>query len=230
MKILLEICAGSIASALAAQEGGADRIELCAALSEDGLTPGYGTIKEVKRRLSIPVHLLVRPREGDFIYSPEEVAVICEDIYAAKDLGVEGVVCGALDKYGCIDMAAMERIMKAARGVSFTFHRAFDVCKNPYEAMDLLLHMGINTLLTSGQAATAKEGVGLIQELVAMAQLHGVTIMPGCGVNSSNIAGIVAATGAGAVHLSAKKKIKTHTQTDAAEVRACKEALHSIIN
>ena len=225
MNILLEICANSISSAIAAQEGGANRIELCSALSVGGLTPGYGTIKEAKRLLSIPIHVLIRPREGDFCYSNNELEVIIEDINAAKDLGADGIVCGALDRRGNIDVKVMERVMKAAQGLSFTFHRAFDVCSNPYSAIDLLIEMGINTLLTSGQAVTAEEGIGLIKELVTIAQPKGVTIMPGCGLHSLNIAQVVQATGANAVHLSAKKRVTDHYQTNPQEVRDCKNAI-----
>ena len=225
MNILLEICANSISSAIAAEEGGADRIELCSALSVGGLTPGYGTIKEAKRLLSIPVHVLIRPREGDFCYSNYELEVICEDIIAAKDIGADGIVCGVLDKCGDIELKALERIMKAAQGVPFTFHRAFDLCRNPFEALQILIEMGINTLLTSGQAVTAEEGSGLIKELVSIAQPKGVTIMPGCGLHSLNIAQVVQATGAKAVHLSAKKRVTDHYQTNPQEVRDCKSAI-----
>jgi len=233
-KILLEICAGSVASALAAQEGGADRIELCSALPLDGLTPGYGTIKEVKRLLSIPVYVLVRPREGDFLYSKEELAAICGDIYAAKELGADGIVCGALDRYGNIDVEAMEQIMKASKGVSFTFHRAFDVCRNPLESLEILMEMGVNTLLTSGQAATAVEGTGLIKELAATAQAKGLTIMAGCGIKAAHVAALALETGVAAIHLSAKKKIigamprHDYYQTDADEVRNCRKIIDSI--
>ena len=229
LNTLLEICAGSISSALAAEEGGANRIELCAALSVGGLTPGFGTIKEAKRLLSIPVHVLIRPREGDFCYSNNEIAVICEDIYAAKDLGADGIVCGALDRNGDVDESAMKRILKASYGVPFTFHRAFDVCTNPFATLDLLIEMGINTLLTSGQAVTAEEGIELIKELVLVARPEGVTIMPGCGLHSLNIARVVQATGVNAVHLSAKKRVTDHFQTDPQEVRDCKSAIESII-
>jgi len=226
MKILLEICVSSIASALAAEEGGADRIELCAALGVDGLTPSYGAIMEVKRRLSIPVHVIIRPREGDFIYTPDEVQVMCKDISVARDLGVEGVVSGALDPLGNINRAVTEQLINAARGMSFTFHRAFDVCRDPFEAIRVLAELGIDTLLTSGQATTAYEGRGLIKELVDWTQPKGITVMPGGGVKATNITALMKETGAKAVHLSARKKMDGgYDQTDIFEVKACRKEI-----
>ncbi|MCL2727431.1 MAG: copper homeostasis protein CutC [Bacteroidales bacterium] len=236
MKILLEICAGSITSALNAQEGGADRIELCSALPLGGLTPGCGTIEETKRLLSIPVYVLIRPREGDFTYSDQELKVICRDIDAAKELGADGIVCGALDRDGNIDHKAVEKMIKTSQGLPFTFHRAFDLCRDPFETIHILMEMGVNTLLTSGQAPTAKDGAGLIKELISLAQPKGLTVMPGSGLLASNIAEVAGATGAVAVHLSAKKRVagamaeSIYDQTDVAEVRSCRTALNSIIN
>ena len=228
MKILLEICAGSIASAIAAEEGGADRVELCTALNDGGLTPSLGMIKEAKRLLSIPIHVLIRPREGDFLYTNNELAVICEDIYAAKNQGVEGIVCGVLDKNGDIDVPAMELILKASKGMSCTFHRAFDVCRHPLKAIRILMELGINTLLTSGQAPTAPEGTQLIKELVSIANKRQLSVMPGCGINADNIMKVALTTGANALHLSAKKRVTNYDQTNANEVRACRKALDSI--
>jgi len=235
MKVLLEICAGSILSALNAQEGGADRIELCSALPLGGLTPGYGTIKEAKRLLTIPVYVLVRPREGDFVYSDHELEVICHDIHAAKALGADGIVCGALDKHRNIDVKALELMIKASQGLPFTFHRAFDVCRDPFEAIHILIEMGVNSLLTSGQAVTASEGVLLIKELVSIAQPKGLVVMPGCGLSASNVADVATATGAAAIHLSAKKRVvgaiseHGYEQTNTDDVRSCRKSLDSII-
>jgi copper homeostasis protein len=216
-------------SALTAQEGGSDRIELCSALSEGCLTPSYGTIREVKRRLSIPVHVLIRPREGDFTYTPEEVAVICEDIRTAKDLGADAIVFGALDRHGNIDVVAMKQAIDAASGLPITFHRAFDVCSDPFEAIQRLSDLGIRTLLTSGQKPTAPEGVTLIRKLVEWSMEKGITIMPGCGLNSGNIVEVVLATGAQVAHLSASRDVaKGHNETDMSEVRACRRALDTL--
>jgi copper homeostasis protein len=227
MKILFEICAGSIASAMAAEEGGADRIELCSALSVDGLTPSWGMIREAKRLLSIPVFVLIRPREGNFVYTPTESEVICADIIAAKDLGADGIVCGALDKFGNIDVAVMERILKLSASLPFTFHRAFDVCKNPMEAAKILSELGVHTLLTSGQAATAVEGAKLIKELVGVVQPKGLTVMPGGGIKSANIASLITETGVNVVHLSARKRMEGgYDQTDVGEVQACRKVLN----
>ena len=228
-KILLEICAGSLASALAAAEGGADRVELCSALPLDGLTPGAGTLIEAKRLLSIPVHVLIRPREGNFVYSQQELKVICADIEAARDLGADGIVCGALDQWGNIDVAATEQMIKASQELPFTFHRAFDRCNNPLEAVRLLIEMGVNTLLTSGQAETAVLGKNLIKELVDTAWPKGLTVMPGAGINASNITPLAVETGARVIHLSAKKKMDGYDQTDRKEVKNCRKALDLIL-
>jgi len=232
MKVLLEICAGSLSSALEAEQGGADRIELCSALPLDGLTPSHVTIEMAKKMLKIPVHVLIRPREGNFVYSPLEVALICTDIRVAKHLGADGIVCGALDRAGNIDLKAMEGIMRAAEGVSFTFHRAFDVCRDPIEAFRTLMELDVDTVLTSGQAPTAQEGVKLIQRLVASSRKGsdvGPSVMPGSGINATNIARIVAETGATAIHLSAKKRMDgDYFRTDANEVRACRTALKTV--
>ncbi len=245
-KLFLEICTASVPSAIAARDGGADRVELCTALPEGGLTPSYATIKETRRQLSIPVHVLIRPREGDFLYSKEELDVMCEDISLARDLGVDGVVCGALDADGNIDRKAMERLMQASRGMSFTFHRAFDLCRNPFKSLDVLIELGVNTLLTSGQATTAPEGADLIKKLIGLSQETGLTIMPGCGIRPDNLAQFIRETGAQTVHLSARKLIISsmrfiqknvamgdgntaseydYWQTDKQLVMACREAL-----
>jgi copper homeostasis protein len=161
---------------------------------------------------------------------------MCRDIAVARDLGVEGVVCGALDVRGNIDTAVTEQLVKAAAGMSFTFHRAFDACSNPFEAVRVLVELGVGTLLTSGQAVTAEAGKGLIQELVEWAQPQGLTVMPGCGLHVGNIADVVSETGARAVHLSARKMLiqsamrffNDHCQTDVEMVRRCRLALDSL--
>lgn len=232
MKTLLEICAGSLSSALAAQEGGADRIELCSALPLGGLTPSHVSIEMAKKLLKIPVFVLVRPREGNFVYSPMEIALLCTDIRVAIHLGADGIVCGALDSAGNIDLKAMESILKASHGVSFTFHRAFDLCKDPIESFRILMNLGIDTLLTSGLSSTALEGVKVIQNLVALSKTErdaGILVMPGSGINSSNISHLVSQTGVTEIHTSAKKKMEgNYFQTDVNEVRSCRMALDSI--
>lgn len=246
-KILLEICADSPASAVAAQAGGADRVELCAALDLGGLTPSYAAIKEAVARLAIPVRVLIRPRAGDFCYSPQELDVMCEDIRTARLLGAAGIVAGALDAEGNVDAEAVRRMIGAAGGCPFTFHRAFDLCRDPFGALGQLEGLGVDTVLTSGQAVTAEEGLPLLEELARAATR--ITVMAGCGLNSGNIARVALTATLGAVHLSARAIVHSpvryrmsgvymgmpgadsqydYTQTDEAHVKACRRALDEI--
>lgn len=201
--IKVEICVGSLDSALAAARGGADRIELCSALSEGGLTP---SIALIRRALTIPnvvTHVLVRPRMADFLYTSDECDVICEDIRAAVEAGVSGIVIGALTPHGDIDVAALRRFINAAEGASVTFHRAFDLCRHPQEALEQIIELGCNRLLTSGQAPTAETGIPLLRELIRQSQGR-ITIMPGGGVSPSNAARLLRDTGATELHASVR--------------------------
>ncbi len=200
----LEICAGSYDSALAALEGGAHRVELCAALGEGGLTPSQGLIRAVVALPVLRKHILIRPRGGDFLYSEAEQALMVDDIRCARDLGADGIVVGALTPEGDVDMAAMKRFVEAAKGMEVTFHRAFDLCRMPYEALEQIVQLGCSRLLTSGQAATALAGVPLLRQLVERAAGR-LIIMPGSGVNAENAAQILQATGACEIHASARR-------------------------
>ena len=156
-KCLFEVCANGVESCLAAQKGGADRVELCAGIPEGGTTPSYGEIKVARRLLtSTRLHVIIRPRGGDFLYSPLEVERMEEDIRICKQLGVDGVVIGCLNADGTLDMDANRRLVEAAEGMSVTFHRAFDRCNNPHEALCQLIKLGIDRVLTSGQQPTAE--------------------------------------------------------------------------
>lgn len=199
----LEICVYSFESAMNAQLSGADRVELCAGLPEGGTTPSYGMIRKVCSELTIPVHVIIRPRGGDFCYSSEEVDIMCEDIVCARELGASGVVFGALDQHGGIDIAAMERLMTASQGMSVTFHRAFDMCSDPYRTLEEIISLGCDRILTSGQANKAILGVNLLSQLVKEAGER-IIIMPGCGINPENISDIVHATNATEYHFSAR--------------------------
>ncbi|WP_435052599.1 copper homeostasis protein CutC, partial [Paramuribaculum intestinale] len=152
---LLEVCAGDIESVYAASRGGAQRVELCSALADGGITPSTGFIRQAVRVPGMKVHVLIRPRGGDFLYTPEEVASMTDDIVAAREAGAHGVVIGALTPDGDIDMDACRHMMEAAAGMNVTFHRAFDLCRDPFEALDDIIALGCNRLLTSGQAASA---------------------------------------------------------------------------
>lgn len=203
---ILEICAGSVESAIAARDGGAQRIELCAALEVGGVTPSAGIIAEARKVEGLILNVIIRPRGGDFLYSAHEAACMEQDIRTCKQLGADGVVIGALTAEGNIDTALCRRLIAAAEGMNITFHRAFDMCRNPHEALEELIAIGCNRVLTSGQAATADAGLPLLKELVEQAAGR-IIIMPGCGINSSNAATILQATGATEIHASARTNV-----------------------
>nr|WP_318381304.1 copper homeostasis protein CutC [uncultured Enterobacter sp.] len=182
---LLEICCYSAESAFIAQQHGADRIELCAAPKEGGLTPSYGVLKQVRQAVTIPVHPIIRPRGGDFCYSQAEFSAMLDDIAQVKALGFSGLVIGILDEEANVDVPRMKQVMSAARGMSVTFHRAFDMCAQPLQAFDQLAQLGIARILTSGQQASAEKGVLLITELIARSGVP--IIMAGAGVRASNL-------------------------------------------
>ena len=204
----LEICAGSYESALAALRGGADRIELCSGLEEGGLTPSFGLIKAVVKLEGICKHVLIRPRGGDFLCTEAEQSIIVEDIIAAREVGVDGVVIGALTADGEIDVKACRRFVEAARDVNITFHRAFDLCRDPFSALEKLVDLGCTRILTSGQAATAEKGIGVLRKLVKQAAGR-IEIMPGSGVSPSNVAKILNETGANEIHASARSVVES---------------------
>lgn len=203
---ILEICAGSVESAIAARDGGAQRIELCAALEIGGITPSAGIIAEARKVEGISLNVIIRPRGGDFLYNSYEAESMIYDIQLCKKLGVDGVVIGALTADGDIDTALCRRLIDAADGMSVTFHRAFDMCRNPQQALEELIALGCDRVLTSGQATTAEAGIPLLKELVEQAAGR-ISIMPGCGVNSLNAARILQETGATEIHASARKSV-----------------------
>ncbi len=201
--VTLEICAGSYDSALAALKGGADRVELCSALGEGGLTPSLGLVRAVVALPGLRKHVLIRPRGGDFLYSEEELQIMVDDIHIVRSEGVDGVVLGALTADGNIDICAMKHLMQAAGDMDVTFHRAFDLCRNPDEALEQIVDLGCSRLLTSGQASSAAEGIDLLSHLVELSAGR-IIIMPGCGVDVGNAVDIISATGAREIHASAR--------------------------
>ena len=203
---ILEICAGSVESAIAARDGGAKRIELCATLEVGGVTPSAGVIAEARKVEDLVLNVIIRPRGGDFLYNEYEVACMEEDIRTCKRLGADGVVIGALTAEGDIDKAVCKRLIEAADSMSVTFHRAFDMCRNPHEALEELISLGCDRVLTSGQAPTAEAGIPLLKQLVEQA-VGRIIIMPGCGVNSKNAAMILQTTEATEIHASARKSV-----------------------
>ena len=203
-----EICANSVASCIAAQEGGADRVELCAGIPEGGTTPSYGMIKSARECISIGLNVIIRPRGGDFLYSKEELKEMIYDIHVAKELGADGLVFGCLTPDGNVDMEAMRPLMEAASGTPVTFHRAFDHSSDPLQALEDIISLGCARILTSGCSPTALEGADLLAELVEKAGDR-IIIMPGCGVKESNIAEIAKLSGAREFHFSAREPIES---------------------
>ena len=201
---LLEVAANSVASALAAQDGGAGRVELCASLGEGGLTPSYATIAIARERLLIPLYVLIRPRAGDFLYSELELETMRRDVEACTRLGCDGVVIGALDADGNIALGACRDLIYSARGLGVTFHRAFDLARDPALALEDLIALGCERVLTSGQRTTAIDGATEIRTLIGHAGDR-IVVMPGAGIEAGNIAALRAATGAIEFHASAKR-------------------------
>lgn len=202
--IVCEVCCGSLQSALNARDAGAHRIELCSAFSLGGITPSYGLIEQVRKRVKIDLNVLIRPRSGDFLYEPEEVAVMISDIQACARMGVNGVVIGALDAYGNIDLDSCRAMVDVAKhfGMSVTFHRAIDRSRDIYEALEDVISLGVERVLTSGGKPTAVEGVETIAAMNRLAAGR-VTVMAGAGVNASNVRDILSASGVCEVHFSA---------------------------
>lgn len=206
MKRILEVCAGSVESVIAARDGGAARVELCAALEVGGITPSIGFMREARKVEGIAMNVLIRPRGGDFLYDENETACMEHDVIAARECGADGVVIGALTADGDIDIAVCRRLVKAAQGINVTFHRAFDMCSNPMQALEDIIALGCDKILTSGQAATAEAGMDVLKKLVEAADGR-IAIMPGCGVNANNAANILDGCGATEIHASARKSV-----------------------
>lgn len=203
----IEICTNSVESVRAALKAGADRIELCAGMPEGGTTPSYGEMSLVRELMPSGMHVIIRPRGGDFLYSMEECEVMLRDIEMAQRIGVDGVVIGCLTADGEVDVDKMRLLIDAAGDMSITFHRAFDMCKDPFKALEAIERLGCNRILTSGQKGSAEEGIPLLKKLVEKADQ--VIIMPGCGVNAANIRKIAAETGANEFHLSARISVES---------------------
>lgn len=200
----IEICANSVESAVKAQEGGAYRVELCAGIPEGGTTPSFGDIRMARQLLQeTKLHVIIRPRGGDFLYSHLELEIMLHDIKVAKQLGADGVVFGCLTADGNVDIAAMKMLMNAVGDMNVTFHRAFDMCKNPKEALEQIIELGCTRILTSGQEENALAGIPLLKELIEQADGR-IIIMPGCGVNPNNILQIAEETGASEFHFSGR--------------------------
>lgn len=198
--VLIEVCVDSTEGALAAQEGGAQRVELCSALFEGGLTPSAGAISVAREHVRIGLNVIIRPRSGDFLYSDAEMELMTEDIRVAKRLGADGVVIGVLDSDGRVDVDRTARLIAEARPLSVTFHRAFDMTRDPFEALEQLIRLRVDRVLTSGQESTALAGIDLLRDLVSAAGER-MTVMPGGDIQERNIQKIVHLTGARELHV-----------------------------
>ena len=219
MKRLLEVCTGNLQSVIEAVKGGAERIELCSALSLDGLTPSLGLLKTVRRLYpALKIHVLIRPREGDFVYTDEEVRIMEEDIKASLPYA-DGIVVGALDTEGLIDMETTRRLVEAAEDKPVTFHRAFDVCQSPSEALEQIIQLGCRRILTSGQQPKAEQGITLLRQLQQQAGDR-LIIMPGGGVNESNARLILDQTGCMEIHGSCSGGCGTTSAESVSRVKA----------
>ena len=206
-KTILEICASDIDSVRAASLGEADRIELCSALSEGGLTPSIGMVEEALTIPGIKINVLIRPRSGDFVYSEPELRVMIRDIENCRKLGVNGVVFGALRPDGDIDTEACRRMAEAAGGMHMTFHRAFDMCRNPRKAVREIQELGFDRILTSGQEVSAMAGAALIRDL--QLEFPDMTVIAAGGVIPGNVTEIVSISGVREIHASAKKSVES---------------------
>ncbi len=208
MSFKLEIIAFNIESCIAAQDAGADRIELCANPAEGGATPSYGFIKAARAALSIELYVMIRPRGGDFFYSNDEFAIMKEDIQICKETGCDGIVTGMLNKDGSIDTKRCKELTDIAYPLGATFHRAFDRVNDPFLAMEAIIDCGFERILTSGLQQKAIDALPLLKETIIKADDR-IIIMPGSGVTKDNILTIAESTGAVEFHSSASKYIPT---------------------
>jgi copper homeostasis protein len=234
MSLKLEICSFDLLSALIAQEEGAHRIELCAGPAEGGTTPGPGLIQAARERIHIDLYPIIRPRGGDFLYTDEEFDIMRKEVAFCKQAGCNGVVIGLLHEDGSIDKKRTALLVETAYPLGVTFHRAFDWAANPFEAMEDIIRVGCERILTSGQRPTASEGAELINELIRQADDR-IIIMPGSGVRSDNILDIAERTGASEFHTSARTKapsgmgfINTSMTEDLTAVRADRDEIAKI--
>ena len=202
-KYILECCVDSVESAITAKNGGASRLELCSSLIIGGTTPDVALVKEIRKHTDIRIHALIRPRFGDFCYTRHEMEIMKSQIRALKGAGVEGVVIGILDEDGNLDVRKMQELLQEASGLSITLHRAFDMCRDPFQTLEEAIQLGIDTVLTSGQKQSAWEGRELLKELIEKADGR-IDIMAGAGVGASVIEKLIPVTGGTSFHMSGK--------------------------
>lgn len=208
MPFIIEIAASDFATTKSAVEGRADRIELCANLAEGGTTPSYGLIMQCREAFDVLIYPIIRPRGGDFLYTSEEFEIMLHDVKLCKQLGCDGVVIGLLNADGTIDLKRTSSLIEIAYPMGVTFHRAFDRCKDPFEALELLIEAGCERILTSGQQPSAPDGIDLIAQLNIKAD-HRIIIMPGSGVRKENIKMLADKTACTEFHSSLRGKEKS---------------------
>jgi len=234
--MLLEVCAGSIHDCIAAVDGGADRLELNAALSTSGLTPSIGTIQEVTSSTDVPVIVMIRPREGNFQYSRQEISVMEHDIHAVLDAGADGVAFGVLSDDGSIDTAVCRRLIAAAQGREAVFHRAFDCTPDPLQALETCIDLGFTRVLTSGQEPCAVDGAPLIRHLVKRAGRK-IEVLPGGCITADSVKELVRDTGCSQVHGTFSAHVSANTSSvldfsykavDVEKVRAVRNRLDEL--
>ena len=201
--VLLEVCADSVASAMAAERGGAHRVELCSDLIEGGVTPSFGLIAAVRNRVAINLHVMIRPRAGDFCYDPDEFQVMQQDVLIAKQLGANGVVLGILHEDGRVDSARTRTLIENARPMVVTFHRAFDMSNDLSRALEDVIATGAERVLTSGGEQSAETGIPGIAALVKQSAGR-ITVMAGAGISVTNVSEILARTGVREIHATAR--------------------------
>ncbi len=205
-ELRIEACVNSVESAIEAQAGGAHRVELCDNLFDGGTTPSVGAIEAARRDLGIQLNVIIRPRGGDFLYSDLELDIMKTDIEAARDAGADGVVFGMLHADGTVNLEQTRQLVELAGPMSTTFHRAFDMCADPFKAIEELIALGLDRVLTSGQRSSAMEGAELIGQLVGAARGR-IVVMPGVGIDETNIAELIELTGVRELHVLAERAV-----------------------
>lgn len=214
----LEVCCDSVESVLAAERGGASRVELCGNLVIGGTTPDVALYQEIRKHTNLRMHALLRPRFGDFCYTAYEFEILKKNVRMYRELGIEGVVIGCLTPEGRLDLKKMDALRQEAGDMWVTLHRAFDVCRDPFEALEDSRKLGIDCILTSGQKDSALEGAPLLQQLVEAAGAEGPEILVGSGVSPENIERLHRETGAIHYHMSGKKILDSRMQYRKADV------------
>ncbi|HTC48557.1 MAG TPA: copper homeostasis protein CutC [Candidatus Aquilonibacter sp.] len=229
IRCLLEICLESVEYAVAAERGGADRIELCSDLISGGVTPSVQLMGGVRRGVHIPIHVLIRPRAGDFVYSQAEFETMKCDIQTAKDLGMDGIVLGLLDENMQVDGERTGRLIRLARPLPVTFHRAFDLCRNLTASLQAVIETGATRILTSGGKENATKGLASLADLVANAGSR-IAIMPGGGVRANNVGHILRKTRAKEIHTSLGLPAKTANEGSDDEFEAKVREIRRLID